>query len=84
MALLLTFLDQGVEVECEVYTRAGVERWTRIYGMASLVDVKGTLPFLPQRNVGATRDWLDVMSGGVEEFDLDEVEALRDLPSFGW
>lgn len=83
MALLLTFLDQGVEVECEVYTRAGVERFMRVYGTTCLVGVKGTLPFLPQRNVGATVDWLDRM-GGTCEFDLDEVEALRDLPSFGW
>lgn len=79
MALIVTYLDysgEGAERTEEIYTRAGVERWVRNHGTACLIDVKGSLPFLPQRNVGAEIDWLDRM-GGVCEFDLDEVDDLR-------
>lgn len=78
MALLITYLDHGYERVEEIYTKVGVERFVRLHGTACLIDVKGALPFLPQRNVGAERDWLDVMSGGTYEFDLDEVEAQRE------
>jgi hypothetical protein len=78
MALIVTFLDHGAERVEEIYTRIGVERFVRRHGVACLIDVKGKLPFLPQRNVGATPDWLDAMSGGTYEFDLDEVEAQRE------
>lgn len=79
MALIVTYLDysgMGSERIEEIYTRAGVERWIRLHGTACLIDVKGSLPFLPQKNVGAEIDWLDRM-GGVYEFDLDEIDALR-------
>ncbi len=29
------------------------------------------------KNVGATRDWLDIMTDGVVEFDLDAIDELR-------
>lgn len=79
MALIVTYLDysgMGSERSEEIYTRRGVERWIRNHGTACLIDVKGALPFLPQRNVAAKPDWLDRM-GGTYEFDLDEVDELR-------
>lgn len=84
MALIVTFLDHGAERVEEIYTKVGVERFVRIHGVNCLIDVKGKLPFLPQRNVGAERDWLDVMSGGTYEFDLDEVDELREKEFVEW
>ena len=78
MALLITYLDHGGERVEEIYTRVGVERFVRRHGVACLIDVKGKLPFLPQHNVGAKADWLDVMANGTYEFDFDGVEALRE------
>ena len=83
MALIVTVLDHGAERVEEIYTRVGVERFIRIHGTERLIDVKGKLPFLPQRNVGAEIDWLDRM-GGTYEFDLDEVEALREQELYEW
>ena len=84
MALLITYLDHGYERTEEVYTKVGVERFVRLHGTACLIDVKGSLPFVRQHNVGAEIDWLDVMSGGVYEFDLDEVEAQREKEFVEW
>ncbi len=83
MALLITYLAHDGERVEEIYTQGGAERFMRLHGTACLVDVKGKLPFLPLKNVGAVPDWLDVMSGGVYEFDFDEVEALRGSDD-GW
>ena len=78
MALLIKYLAHGCEQEVEIFTRVGAERFLRIHGVHVVTEVKGALPFLPQRNVGAVPDWIDVMSGGTYEFDLDEVEAQRE------
>ena len=76
MAVTLIFNHWGFEESKTFYTRAGIEHWVKRNGTMCLIDVKGSLPFLPkQKNVAAEIDWLDRM-GGTCEFDLDEVEAL--------
>jgi hypothetical protein len=57
-------------------------RWRDAHPFAELLYVVDDRKNL--RNVGAERDWSDVMSAGVTEFDLDEVEALREQELYEW
>lgn len=74
--------DFGARAELTFYTKRRLERWVRDFGTASVVDVQGS--FGPVRNVAARFDWLDAMASGVVEFDLDEVDALREQELREW
>ena len=62
----------------EFWTAHAAKCWARDamrHGFIELTGVEYVMPGL--KNVGAVPDWLDIMAAGAVEFDLDEVEALR-------